>query len=461
MFQSFKEKTTFSKDRTSQTYSESSNRLLRRVRLMTLLFMISGSFNIALISLSSYWYFSGGPHNYVHVYRAADSNQEELQIASFSGKLDLILKYKSMRFDQLVVGLAQSDLVEDGFTKRDLALASLVAFHHYDLSRALGGFPSQRRLMIFADEGDEQSESIVIFPGLSDSQYERILSFIRTERWPLTAQGLFLHLLDMKQDESLKQAFFLTPEFYAVETLFSVANGSYSKDELLELLLDGDWQILADFSEEQRLSQNLSDLSLQNFLLSYLRRVSPQASVLILRSDPIFALKKLNDEEVKLFLTVLREDTQETRNYALEMLTSPRSDGVWMAAAERLYHWEGKALPLPYDHMEALQRFVPQDLLMEKLDLLTGIPQEKEKPKEAVIVKPVVNKPEPKLAELEKEVEKTPPKALGLRTHRVQSGDTLSGIASEYGVSIESLRQYNGIESDFIYKGVILEIPEN
>ncbi len=48
----------------------------------------------------------------------------------------------------------------------------------------------------------------------------------------------------------------------------------------------------------------------------------------------------------------------------------------------------------------------------------------------------------------------------GRETYRVRSGDTLSQIALEYGISVESLAAENGItDPDLIYPGEVLRIP--
>ena len=47
----------------------------------------------------------------------------------------------------------------------------------------------------------------------------------------------------------------------------------------------------------------------------------------------------------------------------------------------------------------------------------------------------------------------------GLDTHVVSRGDTLSEIASQYNVSLNSLRAANGLNSDVLYVGSVLKIP--
>ncbi|MDZ7810578.1 MAG: LysM peptidoglycan-binding domain-containing protein [Arhodomonas sp.] len=45
------------------------------------------------------------------------------------------------------------------------------------------------------------------------------------------------------------------------------------------------------------------------------------------------------------------------------------------------------------------------------------------------------------------------------REYTVRSGDTLSEIASNHGVSVQRLRRVNGIDGDVIATGMTLQIP--
>ena len=44
------------------------------------------------------------------------------------------------------------------------------------------------------------------------------------------------------------------------------------------------------------------------------------------------------------------------------------------------------------------------------------------------------------------------------KTHTVKSGDTLSGIAGKYGVTVAQLKQWNNLKSDLIYPGQVLKV---
>lgn len=47
----------------------------------------------------------------------------------------------------------------------------------------------------------------------------------------------------------------------------------------------------------------------------------------------------------------------------------------------------------------------------------------------------------------------------GASTHRVKHGDTLSGIARQYGTTSRAIKQCNGLSSSVVYAGQILSIP--
>ena len=49
--------------------------------------------------------------------------------------------------------------------------------------------------------------------------------------------------------------------------------------------------------------------------------------------------------------------------------------------------------------------------------------------------------------------------ASGARTHTVRRGETLSGIASRYGVSLQAIRRANGMQSNKLLAGQKLRLP--
>ncbi|MFT5319450.1 MAG: hypothetical protein ACI8RA_002724, partial [Chlamydiales bacterium] len=349
---------------------------------------------------------------------------------------------------------AVKDLVEDGFTQRDLALACMVDYYHFNLQVVFKGETIQKRVLLFGEEGSENTDSMVIFPGLSDDDYREVVQFIRTERWPLTSQGLFFLLQKRayQDDPTLAQTFFLTSEFSAAESLLARANLSLDKKVVLDILLAGDWVMLKDFAQRQKKSLDLSIPRLLSFLLDYISNDSEIAANIILKTDGSFATKKLDDDRVMEILEILKTKTPEAELFAQELITSPRSDRVLKKAAERLHIWSGGKLTESFDYLEVLSRFAPEEVLKTKVEKASS---EDLGELEVTLVKEEEEIPQiEKSRDLSKEE-----KPLEIITHVVAEGDTLWQISKLYRINIEEIKEANGLQTDFIKPGTALKIP--
>src|SRR5262249_51953030 len=158
--------------------------------------------------------------------KPASSEQQQIPLADQRGCAEVLAHLSQLSFPQLVSSLAHVQLIENGYAERDLALACLMAFHHFDIQRALpkNGQPQQKRLLAWKPTGQENAITLVVYPDLTQEQFDVLIQFAKMERWPLTAEGLFLHLKDQKEknvfDDHLVETFVLTPEFWTVELLF-------------------------------------------------------------------------------------------------------------------------------------------------------------------------------------------------------------------------------------------------
>jgi hypothetical protein len=108
--------------------------------------------------------------------------------------VQLLRSYSLLPTQELLLRLENKDLLEEGLTKRDLSLACLVAFHHFNLDKALGGLPLQKRTIPFTNHEGQERIDVPVFPGLADYQFQAILQYAKTEKWPLTSQGLFYEM---------------------------------------------------------------------------------------------------------------------------------------------------------------------------------------------------------------------------------------------------------------------------
>ena len=233
----------------------------------------------------------------------------------------------------------------------------------------------------------------------------------------------------MPRESSLLEAFYLTPEFTTLMTLFNRAGVPLPSEYVIEMIAQGDWSLIERFTQEQKLSQDLSPSRLKNLLSSYVRCRSVLAAKILLEWDRDFILKKLDDPDLMVFLDLFSTKTASLETFLKEIITSPRSDAIWKKAAEKLYAFSDLPCPEPYDHLVTLQTFAP-NLLQDR----HATQQQEIVPPAAVPVK-------------------------GKRTHLVQSGENLWKIARKYKVSIDALKKANQLETDKLRPGKELVIP--
>jgi LysM repeat protein len=483
--------------------------LLKKVRLLSQALLISGALNIGVLVLLSYWIVRERPPTPYFELKPATYDQQQIPLADQRSCGEAINALRALSFDQLIAKLEHSQLIENGYTERDLALSCLVAFYHFDLSRALSkeSYP-QQRILKWKNILTGESFPLVIYSGLTEQEFKSIIAFAKTERWPMTPDGLFLILQKQKAnlniDSSLVETFMLTPEFLTVELLFNRAEVTIRKQKLLEIVLEGDWPLLRQFVDQQRQLNDLSTARRQKFLLDYIKKGSETAAYLLLKVYQEFVVKKLDDAQVIAILQLLPHKTKESEYFALAMLTSPRSTSVWQQASLRLYEYAGEPIPTDWNYKTSLQRFAPNqtvaDVLPPKtnLNLVVSVdePPAPIKPSTSLLT-PIMNKPisqnkpvsapstpiaaskptTPSPAPIPKAPAKmtipassnpsSSKKAISpnnsvpppCRLYIVQEGDSLWKISRRFGVDMEVLKERNRLHSNSIKPGTVLKIP--
>lgn len=419
-------------------YNTSQENLVRR---LSKALIVSGTLNIALLVLFFYWTIKETPPTPYFELKPAEKQEQQPPLAVEQSSGEVIRSFRTIPLEQLIAKLTNTQLVENGYTQRDIALAALSTFHYFDLSRALLGQaqPVQERKIPFGKNRAGENVELIVYPGLSEEQFQAITHFANTERWPLTSHGLFLQLRKQggNYDTSLSEAFFLTQEFLAVEMLFNRSEAQVEKKLLLDVLCQGSWNMLTKFVEQQRTIQDLSAARRQSFLIDYIKRESRAAAHLLLKTDGAFAARKLDDENVLLLLNLLVEKTPDSEQFAMTLLTSPRSDQVWQLAAFRLYDYAGEPKPDKNLHHAALTRFVPlvPPVIVPAVNKL--------KPKETIVLRQVSSSKVPYRSQ----------------QYIIQEGDSLWKISRRFHVEIETLKKFNHLETDFLKPGTILKIP--
>lgn len=442
--------------------------------------IISGTANVILLAFVCYGFFKEVTPTPYCVLRPADPFEQQLPLATDYTNSEVLNYFKKLTMEQLIVKLGSKQLIENGYTQRDLALGTLVSFHYFDLPRALLGRaqPQQQRKISFSQDSKSPLNEIIVYPGIPDADYDVIIQYAKSEQWPLTSKGLFLNLCKQTVSmSSLADAFFLTSEFLAVEMLFNRAEIYVEKNELLKMLCQGDWSMLTAFVETQRSTQDLSDARRQRFLLDYIHKKSKTAAALILKTDGVFAAKKLVDTQVLEILSLLDTKTDEAEAFALSVLTAPRGDKVWQMAAARLYEYANEAKPEKWQHELVLHRFAPniKELFPQQVaeqvnakqlaqKIVVSSPKIIENPKILSTDKSLNTKSvKTSIVDLKKTgkigVEKNTTQKNKGNLYVVQEGDSLWKISRSYKVDIKILMAHNQLANDFLKPGTILRIP--
>jgi len=408
------------------------NPWISRTKWLTQALIISGTLNIGLLS--------------TFVYFVLKDKQEALSITLTPPKkeaveplatnVQLLRSYSLLPAQELLLRLENSEHVEEGLAKRDLALASLVAFHHFNLDKAIGGLPQQKRIFPLTSSDGQEAIDVPVFPGLTDSQFLAIVQYAKTEKWPLTSQGLFYEIkrAPSPRDPSLFDAFYLSPEYHAVYTLLTKSGLTLTHERVLDLIVQGDWKILSDLATQQRAALELTPDHRRIFLTHYLSHHSPLAAQLLLDNDPDFVSKRLDDNQILILLDLYTDKTPALHAFAKELLTSPRTDAVLKRAASLLYTFAGEPLPEPYDHAAALQRFLPPPVV-------------------------AASAPETLILQTKAAIQPAPAKPKH-KTHTIEPGDNLWKIARKYHVSVEEIMRINRMDSEKLRPGKQLTIPD-
>lgn len=423
----------------------------------------SSVLNFILLSVLCYNWMSERPPIPYYTLKPQEETHQHISAADNQTNVQMIQQFRNMSIEQLAAKLSNTQTVENGFTQRDLALACLVSFHHFNFSKAILGLPpsSPRKIALGQEE-------VIVYSGLTDQHYEAIIHFANTERWPFTTKGLFLLLQkpEYRQDVSLEETFLLTQEFLAVETLFNRSKMPVERKELLKMLVDGDWQILLAFAEQQRASQDLSPMQRQKFLLNYLTtKKSATAAYLLLKNDLEFVSKRLDDPTILLLFQIVKEKTPEAEKFAVEMLTSQRSDAVRYQAAVALYGFANETVPPKLTQDVALARFAPKKAIAATTKTQKA-PEKKVNAVASPSKKILVAKPPKQEKKAAQKVAATkPPMKIPAKPAKkeslyvVQEGDSLWKISKRFNVDVEVLKKHNKLNSNNLKPGSSLKIP--
>lgn len=305
--------------------------------------------------------------------------------------------------EDLFSKLRETATIGNKLHQRDLALALLIANHNFDVTKAMQSRMLPNPQKIF---NKDQSAELLIFPGLSDGDYEAILQFAHTEKWPITPFGMFNILKSGIISSSLVEAFFHTPYFMSVETLFGRVDKPIKNLELLQIILQGDWEQLSTFYSEQRALLDLSQAKRQKFLLGYIEQGSHAAAYMLLKTEGKTEILKLDNGTIIKILNLLDERNPQVIDLALNIIKSSTNRELLHAANNRLMKFNEQTQPAGA--------------------VASRTPQQQQVPK----------------------------------TYIVKEGDSLWKIAKNLRVNLNKLEEINGLDdSSILQPGMQLEVP--
>lgn len=404
---------------------------IKKFRLFTLILILSGGLNIFFLIYIIYGHFALHPIDLKISPLKAQQKRKDLN------NCDYLSIISTRNFSELVSLLSNCQLVEEGYSKRDLALGCLISYHDFNLEKALPNQNFQTRIVHYKNSKKEDKE-VVLIPGLRDHHYKSIIHYAFSEKWPLTSKGLFFLLKkwEKPRDGSLEKAFFVTEEFYNISNLFN-QDVTVKQIEVLDLICEcASWDYIEKFSEEQKnfANRDIRECRLQ-FLLHALGDKSPTAAYLLLRSDFIYALKRLSDEKILDILSLLKDQSKELEQFCVELLKSSRSDDIWRAAAAKLYEFSKENIPDNLIKAEVKKKFVQSEDLKNKWQ------KEESKPGSLRNIIRGADKQKKNI-------------------HIVREGENLWKIARLYKVEIDELIRVNKLETERIFPGLEIIIPK-
>ncbi len=407
----------------------------KRSKRLGYLLGVSCFLNISLLSFGMYEWKEGG-----FSFLAVSSFRPQKSKLYRQNGTDLPTLTKSLQeldeldFQTLTSVLKDNALVAEGYSKQALALSLLAHRHYFDVQRALGHPIPVRRLFTYI------SEEIVLYPDLDDKDFQKAHEFATSERFPKTCQGLLLQHKEMP-DPLLKETILQTSEYRTVEILLTRGT-DISRDAIFDLLQKIDYKEIQKLHQEMLKAQDFSPEVRRGFLIANL----PHSAEILYKTDPRFAAHTLSDKQVLSLLSTLESNPQYAKEYAVELLDSPRSKAIWNRAY--LFLCDQLQLdPKQETRDSMLKRF---GRVQPKKEAPPAPPKKKEEaPAPKTPAKPSA-KPSPKPAPIQ------PPKE---KLHVVQQGDTLWHLSKRYGIDIQTLKKYNKLSSDALKPGSTLKIP--
>ena len=275
-----------------------------RARWLVLILIISGTLNVGLIGTLGYFAIRDK-----QTFKSYDLKPIETRFsrASLSHTNEEELAALSLySFEDLIRTLSDATPVEEGYTRRDLALTWLVSTHHFDIQRALPYLDTTPKQALFTTENGEPL-TLFFYPNLSEESYSVLRHYAQKEKFPITTRGLYERLV-ATPTQPIKKSLMRTFAYQALDAAFTHAGDPIDSEQIFTLMLEGDWKALQAASEIVRTTPQIDLDTKRQILTLYLSSGSPLAANLLLTQDFTYAVKRLTNSEMQM-LVQLTPDT--------------------------------------------------------------------------------------------------------------------------------------------------------
>lgn len=243
-----------------------SKKLFHRILLCLI---VSGIFNLVLSYFILYQWRERGSYLLSQAVFPKVVIKENFLPLNLTAVIDSM---KKESLDSLIAKLKSRASVGDGYKERDIALALLECYHKLDVGTTLSSCEAR------------QFGAIKLYPDLSEAQFSELNSYLAERKWPFTSEGLFILLQNGQIDSSLNEAFMQTEEYQLVRALLTrLYDGQVAipDNEVLPLLLSGNWNVIADLYQDEKRGQDFSRSKRQQFLACYIPLSSKKSCPII------------------------------------------------------------------------------------------------------------------------------------------------------------------------------------
>ena len=255
--------------------------------------------------------------------------------------------FSLLSFDDLIRTLKDKTLVEEGYTKRDLALTCLVSMHHFDFEKALPHLDQKPKQATFIDE-DGSDLNLVFYPNLTDQHFDVIRQFAKQEKYPITTEGLF-KWLQATPTPPLKKAFARTFEFQALKTLFTHTGDAINDDAIFDLILSTNYQTMQKSIDIIRHHPQFTLETKRDVLTCLMRENSAVAASILVDTDFHFAAKRLSNPDLTLLMDLLPAESIHYKALAAHVQDSLRDIAIETPPAPSLEKPDSKRVHIIAD----------------------------------------------------------------------------------------------------------------